>query len=222
MHYPVFLDLKGKRCVVFGGGLIAERKVRDLVRAGAEVRCVGESFRPGLKRSASSGKVRLIRRRIRPAEKLDPFLAPAFLVIAATSSPALNRRIFESCRKRHVLANAVDDPEHSSFIAPAVFRQGGLAIAISTGGASPLLAKKLRRELAARFGAEYGAFLRFMARVRPRLLSRLKDARRKKRMLRDLTDLGFIKLFKRGDRRAIRRRYRAILQAHGLGKEEIR
>jgi siroheme synthase-like protein len=216
MHYPVFLDLKDKRCVVFGGGLIAERKIRDLVRAGAEVTCISESFRPGLKKAADSGKVRLTARRLRPATKLEPFLAEAFLVIAAASSPALNRRVFEICRKRHLLVNAVDDPEHSSFIAPAVFRQGGLAIAISTGGASPLLAKKLRRELAARFGAEYGAFLRFMARVRPRLLSRVKDPRRKKKILGDLADAGFIKLFKRGDRRAIRRKYRAILRVHGL------
>lgn len=216
MHYPVFLDLKDKRCVVFGGGRIAERKVRDLARSGAKVTVVSESFRPALKTQAKRGGVRLLVRRIRPETPLENFLAGATLVIAATSSPAVNRKVFLLCRKRRLLVNAVDDPEHSTFIAPAVFRRGALAVAISTGGASPLLAKKIRRELSATFGAEYGAFLRFMARVRPRLLARLKDPRRKKRLLQDLADPRFIALFRQGDRRTVRRKYRAILKEHGM------
>jgi len=136
MRYPLFLDLAGQSVVVIGGGIVATRKIRSLLAAGAKVTIIS----PQTKRL--SKKVRWIRRTYRRGD-----LAGAYLVIAATDSLTVNEAVCREAKRRRQLVNCVAPPAAGNFIVPALARRGRIAIAISTGGASPALAKRLRQEL---------------------------------------------------------------------------
>jgi uroporphyrin-III C-methyltransferase/precorrin-2 dehydrogenase/sirohydrochlorin ferrochelatase len=164
-RYPITLDVDGRRCVVIGGGETAEQKVLALLDAGADVTLVAETPTPHLDELAAQGRIRLLRR---PYSAGD--LEGAFLAIAATLDTQLNAEIFSEATQRGVLLNAVDDVEHCHFAAPAVVRRGDLAIAISTGGEAPALAKRLRGVLSDQFGPEWGALVDVLAEARARAL----------------------------------------------------
>jgi uroporphyrin-III C-methyltransferase/precorrin-2 dehydrogenase/sirohydrochlorin ferrochelatase len=166
-RYPVALELAGRRCVVIGGGTIAEHKARALIEAEADVTVVAEHFTQGLQELAYDGELRLQARSYAPGD-----LAGAWLAIAATDDGSVNAAVFEEAEERHVLLNSVDDIEHCHFSVPSIVRRGELMFAISTGGKAPALAKRLRRELADRFGAEYGALVDLLGDVREEQLDR--------------------------------------------------
>ena len=141
-YYPVYLNLRGRRCVVIGGGSVAEGKIAGLLHSGARVCVISPDATPGIRQLAGDGAVRWEERRY-----LDGDLEGAFIAIAATNVREVNRRIFEEANEKGVMLNAVDDPPHCSFIAPSIVRRGPVTLAISTGGASPALARKLRESL---------------------------------------------------------------------------
>jgi len=159
--YPVSLDLEGRRCVVVGGGTVAEHKVQGLLDAGAAVTVVAGEFTPALRELAARGELELLHR---PYARGD--LAGAFLTIAATDDGAVNAEVFAEASERKVLCNAVDDVEHCHFAAPSIVRRGDLTISVSTGGKAPALAKRLRQTLAAQFGDEWGVLVEVLARAR--------------------------------------------------------
>lgn len=141
-YYPVYLNLQGRRCVIIGGGGVAEGKIARLLESGAEIRIISPDATPGIQRMAEQGAVHWEQRPYRPGD-----LAGAFLAIAATNLREVNRRIFAEAESRGVMLNAVDDPPNCSFIAPSIVQRGPVTVAISTGGASPALARKLRESL---------------------------------------------------------------------------
>ncbi len=143
-YYPVFLNLKGRRCVVIGGGQIAEGKVLKLIDSGAKISVISPDATQGIRDSADRGAIQFIPRNYQSGD-----LEGAFLVIAATNDRVVNQEIFEEAENLGVLLNAVDDPDRCSFIAPSIVERGPVTLAISTGGASPALARKLRETLAA-------------------------------------------------------------------------
>ncbi len=144
--YPVALELTGRRCVVVGQGPLAEEKVAGLLEAGASVAVIAPSaYRGG-------------------------DLAGAFLVIAASGDPAINQAVFAEAETERVLCNAVDDVEHCHFAAPSILRRGELTVAISTGGRSPALAKRLRTELLGQLGPELGVLTDVLGELRAELL----------------------------------------------------
>jgi precorrin-2 dehydrogenase len=136
MHYPLFLDLTNQPVVVIGGGTVAQRKIRSLIAAGAHVTVIS----PNAIRLPKT--VRWLRRRYRAGD-----LRGACLVVAATDDQVVNERVCAEAKRRKLLVNCVAPPSAGNFIVPAVARRGGLTIAISTGGVSPALAKRLRRDL---------------------------------------------------------------------------
>ena len=140
--YPLTLDIEGRRCVVIGGGPVAEHKCRGLLDAGGAVVVVTGSATDGLDQLAREGTVEMVRRAYARGD-----LDKAFLAIAATDDPAVHAEVFEEGEERGVLVNAVDDVSHSHFAVPSVLRREGLAVAISTGGKAPALAKRLRADL---------------------------------------------------------------------------
>jgi len=140
--YPLTLDIEERRCVVVGGGPVAEHKCRGLLDAGGTVVVVTESATDGLDQLAREGTVEMVRRAYVHGD-----LDGAFLAIAATDDPAVHAEVFEEGEERGVLVNAVDDVSHSHFAVPSVLRREDLAIAISTGGNAPALAKRLRADL---------------------------------------------------------------------------
>lgn len=161
-YYPVFLDLRGKRVLVVGGGQVALRKVKSLLECGAEVLVVAPEAVPELQQMARDGRIRLVSREYTEAD-----LEGASLVISATDSRDVNQRVSAEAQARGVFVNVVDDPELCSFIVPSVMRRGELVVAVSTGGNSPLFAKKIRQTLEQVIGPEYGEMAALLGRLRP-------------------------------------------------------
>lgn len=148
--FPMFLKLERRSCLVVGAGTIGEPKIQSLLVAGANVRVIAPQAHRAVMDWARAGLIVWQPRAFLPSD-----LGGVFLVIAATASAELNRLIFNEARRRNILCNAVDDPENCDFYFPAVVRRGQLQIAISTGGQSPALAQRLRRELEEQFTPDY-------------------------------------------------------------------
>ncbi|HLB05818.1 MAG TPA: bifunctional precorrin-2 dehydrogenase/sirohydrochlorin ferrochelatase [Thermodesulfobacteriota bacterium] len=166
-YYPIFLDIRNKPCVVIGGGDVAERKVVSLLSAGARITVVSPEFTISLEGMGEDGKILLIKR---PYQEGD--LKEAFLAYAATNEEDINNRVYMEGEKEGILLNVVDEPDMCDFIVPSVVKRGALSIAISTGGASPAFAKRLRLEMEERYGEEYSVFLEIMAAIRQKLLTK--------------------------------------------------
>lgn len=177
-YFPLFVNLHGKRCAVVGAGEIAAGKVDGLMRCGAEVTVVSPRAVPYIQEAARAGKLTWLRRGFK-AEDVEG----AFLAVAATASRRVNGAVFRACMERGVLCNAVDDPVHCDFIYPAVMRRGALQIAVSTGGRSPALAGRIRRNLEERFGPEWELLLDRLGRERDEIVhARLDGAERARRL----------------------------------------
>jgi precorrin-2 dehydrogenase/sirohydrochlorin ferrochelatase len=165
-YYPLFLDIARRRCVVFGGGNVSERKVGRLLACGACVEVVGKHLTPALSALAREGAIVH-----HAADYHEDRLNGAFLVIGATNSDAVNERIARDARERGIPVNIVDDPARCDFILPSVVERGDLAIAVSTGGRSPALAKKLRTELESTYGPEYAALVAILGELREKVIA---------------------------------------------------
>ncbi len=161
VYYPLFADLAGRRCVVVGGGVIAQRKVTTLLRFGAKVTVISPAATQRLRRYAKQGVIRYVPRRFKACD-----LQGTWLVYAATNEEAINKRVFRTAEQQRIFTNVVDQVPLCSFIAPAIMKRGELVIAISTGGASPTVAKRLRREFERTIGAEYAELLRLLNSLR--------------------------------------------------------
>jgi precorrin-2 dehydrogenase/sirohydrochlorin ferrochelatase len=149
--YIACLKLKGRRCVVVGGGEIGLEKVEGLLACEGDVTLVAPEANAELQRLASEGSIAWQRREYAGAADLEG----VFIVIACTDDTDVNIRIYEDAERRAMLVNIVDVPPLCNFILPAIVRTGPLAIAISTAGASPALAKRMKREVSELFGEEY-------------------------------------------------------------------
>jgi len=203
--YPVFLDLTGRRCVVIGGGPVAEGKVTGLLAAGADVTVISPTVTTGL---AEAARTRRISHRQRVYRDGD--LAGAGLAFAATGDVAVNAAIAGEGARRGVLVNAADDPAHCDFILPSVLRRGALAIAVSTGGTSPALARVVRDELERHVGEDYATLAGVAGEVRGALRVEHRPASAAA-WRAALADRDFRRLIASGRRAAARRRLRSRL-----------
>jgi precorrin-2 dehydrogenase len=149
--YIACLKLTGRRCLVIGGGDIGLEKVEGLLACSGDVTLIAPTAHPELEALAAEGSIAWERRPYGGADDLEG----AFMVIAATDDSEVNIGVFEDAEKRAMLVNIVDVPPLCNFILPAIVRTGALAIAISTAGASPALAKRMKREISDLFGDEY-------------------------------------------------------------------
>jgi precorrin-2 dehydrogenase / sirohydrochlorin ferrochelatase len=194
--FPAFLKIAGRRCVVVGGGPVGEDKTAGLLRAGGAVCVVAPDVTERVKEWARQGAIRWVARKFRPAD-----LRGAFLVIAATSSPALHGEIYALAQKREVLCNVVDDPEHCDFYYGSVVQRGSLQIAISTSGLSPAFAQRLRKQFEEQFSAEYELWLEEIGNARQRLFAKEIDPKRRKDLLHRLaSELSFEEFLRRQKR----------------------
>jgi precorrin-2 dehydrogenase / sirohydrochlorin ferrochelatase len=157
-YYMACLDLRGRNCLVVGGGRVAAEKVRGLLDCGAAVTVVAPRFEAELRTLA----VRRIERRFEPGD-----VAGRFLVIAATDDRDANAAVSAAADERSTPCNVADDPELCSFILPAVVRRDPIVVGVSSGGTSPALAKRIRDEVAAVVGPEHAALARRLADLRP-------------------------------------------------------
>ena len=166
-YYPVYLDITNKRCVIVGGGDVAERKAERLLDFGARVTVIGKTLTPLLETMKRDGRIEHIH-----ADYDGTLIGNAFMLIGATDRDDINTRISLDGKHKGILVNIVDDPAKCDFILPSLVQQGDLAIAISTGGKSPALAKKLREELEKRYGPEYEALLHMLGKLREKVVAR--------------------------------------------------
>ncbi|MFC1943229.1 bifunctional precorrin-2 dehydrogenase/sirohydrochlorin ferrochelatase [Chloroflexota bacterium] len=160
-YYPIFLNISGRKCVVVGGGQVALRKVKALLEHGASVEVVSPDLCSELNQLAESGQIRVLQRSYRAGDLQD-----AVIAIAATNDSNTNLEVVKEAHKKAVLVNVVDDAESSDFIAPSYMRRGDVTIAISTGGRSPALARKIRTRLEKDFGDEYASLALLLDEVR--------------------------------------------------------
>jgi len=176
--YPLFLNLRGRDCVVIGGSEMAEAKIRNLLETGAQVKVIAPEATDAIAAWAGTGRVQWENRHYETGDLRD-----AFLVVTAAGS-STNAQVYAEAETRNTLCNAVDDVEHCNCYAASVVRRGPLQLAISTAGNSPALAQRLRLELEQQFGPEYFSWVKELGELRRRLFSELDlDPDTRRRML---------------------------------------
>ncbi len=163
--YPLFLNLRGRNCVVVGGNAMAEAKVRDLLQAGAKVKVIASEVTNAIATWARTQRLQWENRHYETADLRD-----AFVVVTAAGNN-VNAEVYAEAQTRNVLCNAVEDVEHCNCFASSIVRRGPLQIAISTSGNSPALAQRLRLELEQQFGPEYFTWVKKLGELRRRLFS---------------------------------------------------
>ena len=174
-YLPLHLDLRGRPCLVVGGGALAERKIELLLRAGAQVRVVAKASGAAVRTLAAQGAVQLHKRGYAPTD-----VRGQRLVVAATDDAAVNAQVFADCEAAGIWANTVDAPELCSAIFPAIIDRGSVQASVSTGGRSPTLARVLRGWLEARLPQGAGELAAFAAERRARVKAALPDVRRRR------------------------------------------
>ena len=197
-YYPMMVDLAGRRCLVVGGGRVAERKVALLLDCGAEVTVVSPVTTRKITDLAARGAIRLARRTVRSGD-----LDRAFLAFAATDDAQVNQSVAHEVRKAGGLVNVADAPEACNFLVPSVVRRGDLTVAISTGGGSPALARRLRERLEATIGPEYEAFLAALRELRTRAQQVIADPTERQALFRRAVDSDLFAHASRGDKAAV-------------------
>jgi siroheme synthase-like protein len=203
-RYPIFLDLSGKTCLVVGEGHEIAAKVRGLADAGAKVRYVNPRAEAAIEALAAAGLISWERREF---EERD--LDGCFLAIADSED---NGEIFRLAEERRVLINAVDDPEHCRFSFGSVHRRGDLTIAISTNGAAPALAVRLRERLEREIGAEYGELLRMLQDARSEIGSRITDFSARRALWYRIVDSNILDKLRMGQQEEAERTLRQMIE----------
>jgi precorrin-2 dehydrogenase/sirohydrochlorin ferrochelatase len=160
--FPIFLKLTARPCIVIGAGNLAESKIESLRAANAQVTVIAPQASPRIEDLAASGELTWHQR---PFASGD-ILPGTFLVVTATNVPAINRAVYLEAQSKNILCNAVDDPPFCDFYFPSVVRRGDLQIAISTAGASPALAQRLRKEINAALPLDTGDWLTDLGNLR--------------------------------------------------------
>jgi precorrin-2 dehydrogenase/sirohydrochlorin ferrochelatase len=189
--YPVNMDVHGVLCLIIGGGSVASRKVDSLLSCGAEIRVIS----PGVcARIAGLAKDGLLEWQQREYNKGD--LAGAQLVFAATDSPEIQKQVVAEATAAAILVNVIDMPEACTFQVPASFRQGELLLTVATGGGSPALAARIRRDLEASYGPEYGLLVAMMADLRKEIVGSSDSHADHKRIFEKLLDSDILECFR--------------------------
>lgn len=181
-YYPVFLDLTGKRCVIVGGGQVAERKCKSLMKTGTQITVIAPEITKRLRDYKDKGAIKHIGRAYRKGD-----IASADIVISATGSRETNERVARDAESLHKLINVVDTPDLCNFIVPSVFRRGTLSIAVSTGGVSPAFAKEIRKELEKMYGPEMAGKLKAIGRMRDRAKKEITGKKERERFIKKST-----------------------------------
>ena len=208
MFYPIYLNLKNKRVVVIGGGEVAERKVEALLEAGALITLISPDITPRLDSLAQEKRIQIHRRVYAPGD-----CTGAALVFSATDDAAVSAAVFADAEKAGALVNTADQPSLCDFILPAVVRRGKIAIAISTGGASPGLAATLRAKIEAFIGPEYAQLAELLAQARPEIQRRLRKAEERKALHYRILNSDIIERLKRNDSVGAERRLKEIIES---------
>ncbi len=209
--YIACLRLTGRRCVVVGGGAIGLEKVEGLLACDGRVVLIAPEAEPALQALAAEGSIEWVRREYRTGD-----LEGTFIAIAATGATDVNIRVYEDAERRAMLVNVVDVPPLCNFILPAIVRTGPLAIAISTAGASPALAKRIKAEVADAYGEPYAQLAVLLNDARGWAKGTLPTYQDRKAFFEGIVngDPDPIALLREGDAAAVRELIEAAMRAH--------
>lgn len=199
--YPLYVDLEGKKCVVIGGGDVAERKVASLLECGAVVEVISPELTQGLRELAEGGVLSIKDRGYEPGD-----LEGATLAIVATDDNAVNKDVHREASENRIPVNVVDMPELCSFIVPSTIRRGDLIISISTSGSCPALAKSIRKQLQQVFGEEYADYCKVLKDFRSEVADTYEEPEERKRALERLIKSDAIDLIRAGKDRELEER----------------
>jgi precorrin-2 dehydrogenase/sirohydrochlorin ferrochelatase len=215
-YYPIMLDVRGRRAVVVGGDAVAAEKARALAECGARVTAIGPEFGPALRTLGESGAVVLAREPYRPGD-----LAGATVVVIATDDERVVDAACAEARERGQLLNVVDVPSRCTFIVPSILRRERLTIAVSTEGASPGLAKRIRQRLEDLFPPAYGPYLRLAAAARARLRAAGVSYGQRDDFFGEYAASDALERLERDDTQGAARTTAALLQRYGVDAADI-
>lgn len=182
-YYPVNLKIENKKCVVVGGGKVAERKIKLLLEKGALVTVISPKITLLIEKLWRETKISYL-----AVTYTSSPLKDAFLVIAASNDRTVNSRVAKDANRLGILVNVVDSPAESSFILPAILSRGDLTIAVSTAGKSPALARKIKEDLALIYCEEYGDLIEMIAQARERIKRKYPDPERRQQIWREIME----------------------------------
>jgi precorrin-2 dehydrogenase/sirohydrochlorin ferrochelatase len=208
-YLPICLNLEGRSAVIVGGGNVGTQKVSDFLGCGAVVTVVSPQVSAGIRRAAESGEIALVERRYEFGD-----IAGAFLVVVATDDPKTNSEIYAEATAAGQLVNVCDDPPHCNYIFASKVERGPLTVSVFTHGSAPAFAKRVRRELEAWLGPEYGELAELLAELRPQVkaLEGLTQPERQ-RIFERLVYSDLLLLFREGEREQAHRRARELMDA---------
>lgn len=206
--FPLFADLSGREVLVAGGGEVAQRKIEALLHAGAQVQVYARALNDTLAQWQAQGRLR------RREGDFDPaWLDDVWLLVAATDDHAFNATLAAEAGSRRRLANVVDDAELSTFQIPAIVDREPLLVAISSGGAAPMLARRLREQLETQFDHALGDFARLFARYRPDIRHELPELAQRRRWFERVMDGPVLQLLRTGQTEAAEQAFQSALRS---------
>jgi siroheme synthase-like protein len=211
-YYPIFLNIAHKKCVVIGGGKVAERRIKELIKCRANVHIYAKKINKNITRLK---KIK-IHRNYSPA-----LLKGAFLVFIATDDIDFNRKISREITKEKLLINVSDDPAHSLFIVPSIFRRGNLSIAISSGGKAPALARAIKKLLETLFGKEFILLINGIETLRRKVRKRLNKSAERIKILREGHLEELLKNLAGSNKKMVKRQIRNYLKRENRRIDKI-
>lgn len=186
--FPLFIDLKDRKCVCIGGGRVAERKLEMLLEFGAQLKVISPEVTNRIRELSCLKKLAVIKK-----EYSEEDLEDAFLVIAATSDRTINERIHSDAVKRNIYVNVVDSPEECTFVFPAVVKRDDIIVGITTSGSYPALSGKIREKIQQLIPETFGKMLSILKEYRQKAVIEIHDTVRRKEFLNSTVDLIFDK-----------------------------
>ena len=207
-YYPINLDLKDKKCIVIGGGEVAQRKVETLLEVGAVVWVISPQVTDKLHHLANQAVISCYQRDYHTGD-----LHGAFMAIGATDNQQVNRQVARDAAAANILVNIVDQPLLCNYIVPASVIRGELVISISTGGNSPALSRHIRQQLERQFGPEYEILVDLLGKVREQVLAQVADESKRRAIFHQLADIhpDLLKFIRTQDWDNLKARLRQIL-----------
>lgn len=199
--YPIYLNLQDKKCLIVGGGKVAERKAETLINYGAHVKVVSPHVKESIKIWQRQGKLAVLERVFRFED-----LEEIFLVFIATNNAKLNKEVADLCRTKGIPVNAVDDPPNCDFYVPSVLRRKSLSLAISTEGKSPLFARRLREKLEKIITEDYGEFVDIMGELRPIIKNSSLSENERREVFLELLESDILALLEKGEKEKVKER----------------
>lgn len=206
-YYPIMLDIKNKKCTVVGGGKVAERKVKALIKYDAKVVVISPNVTSKIQEFYEEGKVKLIRREYEEGD-----LSSSFLVYAATNDDEINQLCRRESKEKGIILNVVDNPDICDFVVPANINRGDLSLSISTNGKSPMLSRKIREDLEKIYSKEYSEYVKILGEIRDEVKKEVKDIHERRKIFLKLVYSKGIDRYIRGEITDLKKELYTILE----------